>query len=83
MSLTGRFANERERLGPEFTDAERKWRIRWYKSQHLHSDEPIRVPELYTELRNPIRRFYKIPLDYVQFKVIKPVLVSLILVFVS
>ena len=80
VSLSGRFEHERERLGPEFTDAERKWRIKWYKSQELHESEPVRVPDLYVELRNPLRRFYQIPLNYVQFKLLKPVIVSLIVV---
>ena len=76
MSLPGRFANERERLGPEFTDAERKWRIKWYKEQNLHPSEPIIVPELYCELRNPLRRFYQIPLNYLEHKLLSPRIVS-------
>lgn len=76
MSLTGRFENERERLGPEFTDAERRWRIKWYRDQILHPDEPLPVPELYREYYHPMRRFYRAPLEHLEHKVMAPRLVS-------
>lgn len=77
MSIVGRFANERERLGPEFTEAERKWRVKWYHDQHLHPSEPLEVPALYRELRNPLRRWYQKPLNYLEQQVLRPRIVSL------
>jgi len=66
MTITGRFANERERLGPDFTEADRQWRIKWIKDQALHPHEPYTVPAMEKELFNPFRRIYKAPLDYVE-----------------
>lgn len=79
MSIVGRFANERERLGPEFTDAERKWRIKWFRDQHLHHSEPLQVPKLYHALRNPLRRWYQRPLNHLEQKVLRPRIVSPVL----
>lgn len=78
MVLVGRFSHERERLGPDFTDAERQWRIKWYKDQHLHPKEPFTVPLLEKEMRNPLRRFYKIPLNYLEHQILAPRFVSAI-----
>jgi NADH dehydrogenase (ubiquinone) 1 beta subcomplex subunit 6 len=72
MNIEGRFANERARLGPDFTDAERQWRIKWIKDQVLHPSEPRHVPELYIEYNNPIRRFYQKPLNWVEQNVFRP-----------
>lgn len=63
MEIKGRFANERERLGPDFDETQRQWRIKWIKDQHLHPNEPFEVKQLYIEYHNPIRRFYRKPLD--------------------
>lgn len=62
--IAGRMVRERERLhGSGMTDAERKWRAQFLKDQHLAPNEPVNVPEIYKELNNPIRRFYKTPLN--------------------
>lgn len=61
MSITGRMGNQRERmLG--MTDEERAWRVRYLKSLELQN-EPITPPNYYKEMYNPIRRFYKAPLN--------------------
>ncbi|KAK0081273.1 hypothetical protein PV326_007752 [Microctonus aethiopoides] len=62
MSIAGRMVSERERLlgmSPE----ERAWRAQWLKDQHLAPDEPKINPEYYRIRYNPIRRFYRAPLD--------------------
>lgn len=66
MWLNGRFANERARLGPDFTEADRQWRIKYIKSLDLHPAEPFHVPNLLSSHLNPIRRFYRAPLDIVE-----------------
>ena len=76
MSLTGRFANERQRLGPEFTDAERRWRIKWFRDQQLHHSEPVDVPRLQQKLLNPLRRWYRKPLDLMEQRLLQPRIVS-------
>lgn len=76
LSITGRFANERERLGPDFTEADRMWRVKWHKDQQLHQNEPYHVPQLARSLKNPFRRFYTAPLDYVQNHILQPRIVS-------
>ncbi|XP_014282471.1 uncharacterized protein ND-B17 [Halyomorpha halys] len=64
FSLEGRLYRERERLsGTGMTAEERAWRAKWVKDQILSPNEPRHVPELYTELYNPIRRAYRKPLD--------------------
>lgn len=71
MSIQGRYASERERL-VGMTDVERAWRKQWLEDQILSPNEPKRVPELYTYTHNPIRRFYRWPLD--QFgKALEPI----------
>lgn len=75
MTITGRMVRERERLlgmSPE----ERAWRAQWLKDQQLSHHEPRHVPEYWKERLNPIRRFYRAPLDLVQ-KGLTPVLVCL------
>ncbi|XP_062707151.1 uncharacterized protein LOC134287924 [Aedes albopictus] len=72
MTITGRMVRERERLlgmSPE----ERAWRAQWLKDQQLSHHEPRHVPEYWKERLNPIRRFYRAPLDLVQ-KGLTPVL---------
>ncbi|XP_038208017.1 NADH dehydrogenase [ubiquinone] 1 beta subcomplex subunit 6-like [Zerene cesonia] len=62
MTIAGRVANERERcIG--MTDAERQWRKQWLKDQILAPNEPVHVEEYWKERINPIRRFYRKPLD--------------------
>lgn len=61
MSIAGRTVFQREReIG--MTDEERKWRAQWLKDQHLTAREPVHVPELERQLRNPFRRLYRFPL---------------------
>ncbi|KAJ8670116.1 hypothetical protein QAD02_001375 [Eretmocerus hayati] len=61
MNIQGRMRTERERaIG--MTEAERAWRAQWVKDQVLH-DEPITPDAYYRERYNPIRRFYRAPLD--------------------
>ncbi|CAH1392752.1 unnamed protein product [Nezara viridula] len=62
MSLEGRLYRERERLSG-MTSEERAWRAKFLKDQILSPNEPRHVPEMYTELYNPIRRAYRKPLD--------------------
>lgn len=72
MPIAGRYVRERERL-LGMTDAERAFRKQWLKDQELSPNEPRVVPELKKELMNPIRRFYRWPLDTLQ-KVLSPIL---------
>ncbi|CAH2102225.1 unnamed protein product [Euphydryas editha] len=72
MAIAGRVALERERcLG--MTDAERAWRKQWLKDQVLAANEPVHVEEYWKERINPIRRFYRKPLD-VLFDKLTPML---------
>jgi len=75
MSIESRFAKERERLGPDFNEKWRRWRAQYLKDQELHPKEPFKVPELYKELNNPIRRFYKAPWNYFEEKLLAPKIV--------
>lgn len=78
MGIMGRFRNERARLGPDFTEAEKRWRIRWHHDQHLHPSEPL--PDslaLKKEKYWWLRRFYRAPGDYIEERVLAPRLVSL------
>lgn len=61
--LAGRFENERARLGPDFTEADRQWRIKFLESQNLHPSEPFEVPR---RKLNPFRRFYRYPLNFLE-----------------
>lgn len=72
--IAGRYTSERERLAG-MTDAERAWRAQWLKDQVLSHREPVHVPELEQELVNPIRRFYRAPLNMVE-SMMKPIVVS-------
>lgn len=65
MNIAGRMAVQRERLFG-MSDAERAWRAQYLKDQHLAPHEPVEVPGVYEELYNPIRRFYRAPMDAVQ-----------------
>lgn len=74
MAIAGRMVSERERLfgmSPE----ERAWRAQWVKDQRLAPHEPVHVPELINSRLNPIRRFYRAPLDKV-CSILTPVLVG-------
>uniref|UniRef100_A0A0A9ZHC0 NADH dehydrogenase [ubiquinone] 1 beta subcomplex subunit 6 n=1 Tax=Lygus hesperus TaxID=30085 RepID=A0A0A9ZHC0_LYGHE len=64
FSIQGRLCRERERLhGSGMTPAERAWRAQWIKDQRLAPHEPVHVPEIQNHLVNPIRRFYRAPMD--------------------
>lgn len=62
MSISGRHTSERERLHG-MSKEERAWRAQWLKDQHLAPNEPLNNPEYYKQLRNPLRRFYRYPMD--------------------
>lgn len=65
MGIQGRMAEERERcIG--MTAEERAWRAQWLKDQVLEADEP-KMPDGYYQARyNPIRRFYRFPMQKVE-----------------
>lgn len=73
MAIAGRMVRERERLIGMTAD-ERAWRKKWLKDQELHHG-PRKVPALELELNNPIKRFYRAPLDKV-CSILTPALVS-------
>lgn len=75
MSITGRMVRERERL-TGMTPEERAWRKKWLKDQILSPNEPKYIKELHSEAFNPIRRFYRYPLDFVFHRVLQPFIVS-------
>jgi len=62
MQIQGPTSDVRYRLS-SMTDIERQWRKQWLKDQILAPDEPRHVPELEREFLNPIRRFYRWPMD--------------------
>lgn len=65
MPIEGRMARQRERcIG--MTDEERAWRAKWIKDQVLAPDEPQIPNEYYKQRFNPIRRFYRAPMDKVE-----------------
>lgn len=72
MAIAGRLVDERERL-LGMSDQERAFRKQWLKDQELSPNEPRVLPEIYRETHNPIRRFYRYPLDVVG-KALTPVL---------
>lgn len=75
IAIAGRVALERERcIG--MTDAERAWRKQWLADQILAPNEPVHVEEYWKQRTNPIRRFYRKPLDTL-FNMLMPVLVML------
>ncbi|XP_012221414.1 uncharacterized protein ND-B17 [Linepithema humile] len=65
MNIERRVARERERmLG--MTDEERVWRKKWLDAQKLAPEEPIMPKGYYEQMYNPIRRFYKAPMNKFQ-----------------
>lgn len=73
MQIAGRFHNERARLGPDFNDAERRWRVRWHHDQELHPSEPRpELPELKAEKYWWLRRLYRKPLDILEERILAP-----------
>lgn len=73
MAIAGRMVSERERL-LGMSAEERAWRAQWVKDQRLAPHEPVYVPELIRAKFNPIRRFYRAPLEAV-YTTLTPVLV--------
>lgn len=73
MTVIGRLNRERERIHG-MSEEEKAFRKKFLKDQVLAHNEPKVVPELYRELNNPIRRFYKWPLDTLQKTVLEPML---------
>ncbi|RWS14730.1 NADH:ubiquinone oxidoreductase-like protein 1 [Dinothrombium tinctorium] len=71
MSITSRFKQERQRLNGDFDEKWRKWRAQWIKDQQLHPNEPYHVPALEYERYNPIRRFYRVPGNWLENKLVK------------
>jgi len=71
MSITGRMVRERERL-TGMTPEERAWRHKWLKDQVLSPNEPHYIRDLNKEFYNPIRRFYRFPLDFIFHRVLEP-----------
>jgi len=65
MRIEGRMRLVNNRIAG-MTDEERAWRKQWVEDQALADDEPVPVPEIYKELRNPIRRFYQWPLNQLE-----------------
>ncbi|XP_067625702.1 uncharacterized protein ND-B17 [Eurosta solidaginis] len=61
MTIAGRTVRERERL-LGMSNEERAWRKQWLKDLELDHGPRV-VPEMERELLNPIRRFYRLPLD--------------------
>lgn len=74
IGIAGRMVRERERLLGMSTE-ERAWRAQYLKDQHLTAREPVHVPEYWKERYNPIRRFYRAPLNALQ-KIVQPIVVS-------
>jgi NADH dehydrogenase (ubiquinone) 1 beta subcomplex subunit 6 len=73
--IGGRMVRERERcIG--MTDQERAWRKQYLKDQILTKNEPKYVEAYWRERTNPIRRFYKAPLDMMH-KALTPMLVRI------
>uniref|UniRef100_U5EPQ1 Putative lethal 2 35di n=1 Tax=Corethrella appendiculata TaxID=1370023 RepID=U5EPQ1_9DIPT len=64
MAIAGRMVRERERL-LGMSAEERAWRKQWLKDQELSPNEPKYVPEYWQARINPIRKFYRFPLDTV------------------
>jgi len=65
LFILGRLVRERERLHG-MTNEERLWRAQYLKDQILSNTEPRYVPEYWEARLNPIRKFYRYPLDRLQ-----------------
>jgi len=75
IGIAGRHVYEKERLAG-MTAEDRIWRQKWLKDQCLTPREPLLISKSDPKLMNPIRRFYRAPLDILFFKVLQPVIVS-------
>lgn len=65
ISIAGRMVFERERL-LGMSEKERAWRKQWLKDQVLDHDEPREPANYYEERFNPLRRFYRWPLEQLE-----------------
>ncbi|KAL2719778.1 NADH dehydrogenase ubiquinone 1 beta subcomplex subunit 6 [Vespula maculifrons] len=65
IMLERRLSRNRERL-IGMTDEERAWRAKFLKDQILDPCEPVIPSDYYKKRYNPIRRFYRAPLDKVE-----------------
>lgn len=74
MNIGGRLVRERERL-IGMTEEERAWRARYLKSQILAPEEPLTTKEYYRHYYNPLRRFYRIPLNALE-RLLTPLMVK-------
>uniref|UniRef100_A0A914CP61 NADH dehydrogenase [ubiquinone] 1 beta subcomplex subunit 6 n=1 Tax=Acrobeloides nanus TaxID=290746 RepID=A0A914CP61_9BILA len=70
MSLELHMADERARTAG-LSPAEREWRMKWIKDQHLHADEPIHVDAVHRQL-NPVRVLYRKPWDNLYKHFLRP-----------
>jgi NADH dehydrogenase (ubiquinone) 1 beta subcomplex subunit 6 len=73
MNIGGRLIYEKERLHG-MTPEEREWRRKWLRDQELTPREPVQPKYYEKDLMNPIRRFYRKPLDVVFFNILEPVI---------
>jgi len=71
MNISGRLIYEKERLHG-MTPEERAWRAKWLRDQELTPREPAPYKYYDKDLMNPIRRFYRKPLDLVFFNLLEP-----------
>ncbi|KAI6242647.1 NADH dehydrogenase [Aphelenchoides fujianensis] len=70
MSLELHMADQRQRTRG-MSAAEREWRHKWLKDQHMHPDEPIHVDAVHRQL-NPIRIIYRYPWDALYRRFLQP-----------
>jgi len=71
MNIAGRTIRERERLSG-MTAEDRAWRKKWLSDQIISDKEPRYVKEMQKEFLNPIRRFYRAPMDFVFHRLLQP-----------
>lgn len=60
------------------TNEERAWRAQYLKDQILSHSEPRYVPQYWEARLNPIRKFYRFPMDRIG-EALVPILVSLMI----
>ena len=66
--------HERQRLATPMTAEDRFLRKQWIQDQKLGPGEPKFIPELHQV--NIFRRLYRMPLDWLWFKILEPKIVS-------
>lgn len=70
ITLSLHMRDERQRLAG-MTNSEREWRKKYLEAQNLHPDEPFFVESAQLPL-NPIRRIYRMPMNFVQQRFLIP-----------